>query len=60
MTFMNYGVILNELGRDIFPPFDQLNTIIWLYFNFNFGITGPLFSGVLAIVAGKYSKRFKN
>ena len=58
IAFMNYGVILDELGRAIFPS-DQYNTIIWLYFNFNFGITGPLFSGILAIVAGKYSKRFK-
>ena len=59
ITFMNYGVILNELWSGPFPPSFQYNTMIWLYFNFNFGITGPLFSGVLAITAGKYSKRFK-
>lgn len=59
ITFMNYGVILNNLWSEIFPPSFQYNTMIWLYFNFNFGITGPLFSGVLAITAGKYSKRFK-
>jgi len=59
ITFMNYGAILNNLWSDFFPPSYQYNTIIWLFFNFNFGITGPLFSGVLAIAAGKYSKRFK-
>jgi len=58
ITFMNYGVILNELIGNIYSSY-QYNTMIWLYFNFNFGITGPLFSGVLAITAGKYSKRFK-
>ena len=61
MTFMNYGVILNELGSDFLPPvMDQYNTMIWLYFNFNFGIIGPFISGILAITAGKYSKRFKS
>ena len=58
ITFMNYGVILNELIGNIYSSY-QYNTIIWLFFNFNFGITGPLFSGILAIIAGKYSKRFK-
>jgi hypothetical protein len=56
---MNYGVILNELIGNIYSSY-QYNTIIWLFFNFNFGITGPLFSGVLAIAAGKYSKRFRS
>ena len=60
ITFMNYGVILDELAGGIFFPFNQsYNTIIWLYFNFNFGIIGPIFSGILAITAGKYSKCFK-
>ena len=61
ITFMNYGVILNELSTDPFPPSTiQYNAIIWFYFNFNFGIIGPIISGILAITAGKYSKRFKS
>jgi len=61
MTFMNYGVILNELSADSFQPvMVQYNTMIWLYFNFNFGIIGPCISGILAITAGKYSRRFKS
>ena len=61
MTFMNYGAILNELGSGFFPPvMVQYNTLIWLYFNFNFGIIGPIISGILAVTAGKYSRRFKS
>lgn len=59
ITFMNYGVILNELWSELYPPAFQYNAMIWLFFDFNFGINGPLFSGILAIIAGKYSKRFK-
>ncbi|TET01940.1 MAG: hypothetical protein E3J90_03030 [Promethearchaeota archaeon] len=59
ITFMNYGVILHELWSEFYPPAFQYNAMIWFYFNFNFGIIGPLFSGILAIIAGKYSKRFK-
>lgn len=60
MTFMNYGAILNELYSDIFPPSYQYNALIWLYFDFNFGIIGPIISGILAVTAGKYSRRFKS
>jgi len=60
MIFMNYGVILNELYGDFFPPSYQFNTLIWLYFDFNFGIIGPIISGILAVTAGKYSRRFKS
>ena len=60
ITFMNYGIILNELGNFFLPPTYQYNAMIWLYFDFNFGIIGPLILGILAITAGKYSKRFKS
>jgi hypothetical protein len=58
ITFMNYEVIVNELMK--FFGSVEYNTSIWLFFNINFGIIGPLITGILAITAGKYSKRFKS
>ena len=60
ITFMNYGVIIDELISSSYPPSTQYNALIWFYFNVNFGIIGPLITGILAITAGKYSKRFKS
>ena len=36
ITFMDYGVIIDELSQNFFPPGYQYNAIIWLFFNFNF------------------------
>jgi len=60
ITFMNYEVILNKLRKDFYYYDFDCNTIIWFFFNVNFGIIGPLISGILAITAGRYSKRFRS
>ena len=60
ISFIPYSEVLSDLYTGFIPsPDEGINVYFWFFFDLGFGIIGQFTSGVLIILAGMLSKRYR-